>query len=133
MDDVKKLVEQLDDLVPKQGAEVALTQYGAADESQVVANERGYLRLGIEFMKLAYAEKRDKDSPDLVSLDVEYLVVPGSSVWFQWCERKDHVQLQLPVGHWTDRLLPLGCFAVLFSILGLATYGLFALIAKLFS
>ena len=90
MEDIKKLVDQLDMLVPKENAKVLMTQYGGGpDESKLVANERGYLRLGIEVMKLSFAKKGVEN--DLVILETDYLIHPGSTVEFRWCERKDEI------------------------------------------
>ena len=44
---IKKMVAELDAAVPRDGARVYLSQYGGGpDESKVVGNQRGYLRLG---------------------------------------------------------------------------------------
>lgn len=54
---IKELIENLDQSVSSEGAAVRLDQYGGGpDESQITGNRVGYLRLGIEFLKAAYAE-----------------------------------------------------------------------------
>ena len=58
-DKIKAIIKQLDDEVPREGAKVILEQYGGGpDESQIVANQKGYLRLGVEFLKAAFAKRK---------------------------------------------------------------------------
>ena len=83
----EELVSRLDALVPRDGARVSLAQYGGGpDESRVIANQRGYLRLGIEFLKAAFAPH---EKQHLVKTDIRYLLTEDSDVSFDWFERRE--------------------------------------------
>jgi hypothetical protein len=89
-DELSSLIERLDREVPKVGALVKLHQYGGGpDECQVVANRAGYLRLGIEFLKGAFASSINPKEPSGVRVDVDYLITGDSSVNFDWFERRE--------------------------------------------
>jgi len=78
----ESLVTELDDLVPRDGACVTLRQYGGGpDESRITANQRGYLRLGIEFLKAAFAPTNKENS---LKADIGYLLTEDSDVGFDW-------------------------------------------------
>ena len=86
---IRKLVADLDAAVPREGARVHLSQYGGGpDESKVIANERGYLRLGIEFLRAAFAPSSPK-SAELIDADLDYLLTDDSNVGFDWFERRE--------------------------------------------
>jgi hypothetical protein len=87
---IQNAISSLDKAVPKEGARVAMVQYGGGpDESQIIANRQGYLRLGIEFLKAAYSTplQPEPKAPDMVKLDLEYLLTNDSDINFDWCER----------------------------------------------
>src|SRR5436190_7629307 len=83
----EELVAKFDTLVPRDGACVTLRQYGGgAGESRVIANRRGYLRLGIEFLKAAFAPANKEHA---VKADIRYLLTEDSDVGFDWLERRE--------------------------------------------
>ena len=87
---IEETIELLDSLVPREGARVKLHQYGGGpDEGQVIANESGFLRLGIEFLKAAFAQPDSSNEPNAVEVDIDYLVTDDSSINFDWFERRD--------------------------------------------
>jgi hypothetical protein len=60
-DELRKTISRLDECIPKDGAIVKLAQYGGGPgEGMIVGNKRGYLRLGVEFLKGAIAELSKK-------------------------------------------------------------------------
>jgi hypothetical protein len=80
---IKALVEKLDGMVPKDNAHIELAMYGGGpDESQIKGDQRGYLRLGIEFLKAAFATKMDPKSPDSIDVELDYLISDNSDVSF---------------------------------------------------
>lgn len=84
---VQKLISELDAAVPKEGARVRLCQYGGgADESRVTATRQGYLRLGVEFLRAAYAAPSG-DAPTQIRVDLDYLLTEDSDIGFDWFER----------------------------------------------
>src|SRR5688572_15306493 len=57
---VQDAIAFLDEEVPRGHARVKLDQYGGGpDESRIIANKDGFLRLGVEFLKAAYAPITD--------------------------------------------------------------------------
>jgi len=86
---VQKLIAELDVAIPKEGARVQLCQYGGGpDESRVIATRRGYLRLGIEFLRAAYAAPCEKN-PGQIAVNLDYLLTDSSDIGFDWFERVD--------------------------------------------
>lgn len=93
-DHIRELVAELDSLVPREGARICLQVYGGGpDESRVVANEGGYLRFGIEFLKAGLCSPVGS-SPgsmswltagkgSLVECDLEGLLTEASDVHFE--------------------------------------------------
>ena len=87
---VEELVQELDTIVARDAARVHLRQYGGGpDETQIIANRSGYLRLGIEFLKAGVAVPDEKLS---VPLDFEYLLTSDSDVSINWAEQRDPVE-----------------------------------------
>ena len=90
----EELVAKLDALVPREDARVLLSQYGGGpDESRVIANRRGYLRLGIEFLKAAFAPH---EKQHLIKADIRYLLTDDSNVGFDWFERREDLPKSTP-------------------------------------
>ena len=69
---IRELVQELDAAVPREG-KVAVRGSTHDGGTVVRANQVGYLRLGIEFLKAAFADPRSEVLPELVELDLDYL------------------------------------------------------------
>jgi hypothetical protein len=124
---LQKLIASLDESVPKEGARVLLTQYGGGpDESQIVANQRGYLRLGIELLKAAYSAAPETDSsrPHVVYPDFDYLLTKDSTINFDWCERREPGEERAKPASVSERLVPMFFFGIIIGFLVLALVGL---------
>jgi hypothetical protein len=96
--ELQDIISKLDTALPKDGAQVKLDQYGGGpDEGVIVANERGYLRLGVEFLKAAFAEqKKDENGNEkAISIDLEYLITTNSAINFDWFERTEEVPVEV--------------------------------------
>ena len=70
---VRALAAQLDELVPREGAMVRIRDDLDEGMTIVRGNRQGYLRLGIEFLKAAFAAHMG-ERPDEVRVDVYYLL-----------------------------------------------------------
>ena len=90
---IKSLVDQLDVLVPREGACVRLEQIGGGpDESRFVGSERGFMRFGIEFLKGGLAQSEgDGAGGKEVPVDLDYLLSDESDVGFQWFVRDENL------------------------------------------
>ena len=87
---IQETIDLLDSSIPREDARVKLHQYGGGpSEGQVIANETGFLRLGIEFLKAAYAMPDSNREPNAVNVDIDYLITEDSSINFDWFERRD--------------------------------------------
>jgi hypothetical protein len=89
---VQSLVRQLDQAVPRGGTVVVDT----ADDggTRVTANRQGYLRLGTELLKAAFAEPRSEVLPDRLDLDLDDLLEQGDIPWT--FERREDVDVRPP-------------------------------------
>lgn len=85
---IQLLVKQLDEAVPRQGHVELLADPDDYETRRVRANRLGYLRLGVELLKLAYAPPTSGDGKrDVVRLDVGYLTGLGDcDYYFERCE-----------------------------------------------
>ena len=54
----------------------------------------GFLRLGVELLKAAFAPTGHGGEPNAVEVDIDYLVTADSSINFDWCERKELPELR---------------------------------------
>jgi hypothetical protein len=85
---IKQLIAALDAAVPKDGAAVKVVQTGGGlDESQLLATQSGFLRLGIELLKAAYASA-GRVGPDV---DLKYLVDQDGDFLFNWLEKVEEM------------------------------------------
>jgi hypothetical protein len=118
------MVADLDAAVPREGARVHLSQYGGGpDESKLVANQRGYLRLGVELMRAAFAHPSPK-SPELIEVDLKYLLTEDSTVGFDWFERREDLSAPKPQHHAImSRLVPVAIVGILLVALALVVIG----------
>lgn len=88
---VQKLITELDAVIPRDGARVQLSQYGGGlDEGRVIATQQGYLRLGIEFLRAAYAAP-SANAPTQINVDLDYLLTDDSDIGFDWFERVESI------------------------------------------
>ncbi len=123
----------LDKEVPRDGAKVMMVQYGGGpDEGKIIANRTGFLRLGIELAKGDVLPTMDDNSMH-VGVDINYLIGSGSTIRFDWFERREDVTEVQPtgvqrLGGWSCAILLLGACAL---VAVLALIGLVA-IAKFF-
>ncbi len=127
VDKIRVFVDELDELVPEEGAAVRLDQYGGGpDESQIIANQAGLLRLGIELLKtgLIPSTEKPKQWKKGVALDFSEFVLEDSTIQFDWCEFQKDLGVEPPQPRsWFDRLLPVGCVIVLVTVLLFALIG----------
>jgi hypothetical protein len=92
LNEIKNIVDALDKKVDKEGAVVQFGCYGASDESVIQANQKGYFRLGIEFLKAAFAPETNKDSKyKRIDMDIDYLTSKKSMFHFIGFERRDDI------------------------------------------
>lgn len=88
---IQQTIAELDTLVHKADARVQFSQYGGgSDECLIRATRNGYLRLGIEFMRAAFAQPSSK-APEQIDVDLDYLVTEDSDVQFDWFERHGEI------------------------------------------
>ena len=132
-DRVRRLVRELDAEVSREGAFVHLTQYGGGpDESSIIANQAGYLRLGVELMKAGLAPA-DTDAP-AVKLDLEGLLTPHSDLHFDWCERRAEPPTYTgQFSPFTHRIITIGCLLLFLLSVALALVGLGTVVSWIIS
>ncbi|HGG59327.1 MAG TPA: hypothetical protein ENK26_05330 [Gammaproteobacteria bacterium] len=85
--ETRQLIDLLDKSIDKEKAKVLLTRPGRRgpfSESKFIANKEGFLRFGIEIMKAAYAEKKEKN---VVPVDIKCLLLKDSNIVFDKFER----------------------------------------------
>ena len=89
-DQIREMIVALDHAIPKLGAKVQMAYYGGGPgEERIVANKLGFLRLGIEFLRAAYAQPiADSRGCEHVA-DIGYLLTDDSAFVFDCIKRND--------------------------------------------
>lgn len=132
--ELQSIIASLDAAVEKDCAVVRLHQYGGGpDESQITANETGYLRLGIEFLKAAFTEKdASLDDGNSIEIDLEYMISDDSDIGFDWFERDESLKPIIEQqDSWGSQLVGFTIFASFFGVVALAIYGALTLFGLL--
>src|SRR5437879_942673 len=72
---IKEIIAELDALLPKEGALAGLPWRRGFASTGLRANKRGFLRLGIELIKAAYAPgiKQKDSTAEIIDADLDYL------------------------------------------------------------
>jgi len=136
--EIKRVVDELDKSIGKDNAKVSLQKYGGdLDEAFIVATERGYLRLGVEFLKAGLApyvtaEKSLGKRPYAIDVEIDYLITEDSDVHFDYFERSDDVTVKTYQESWADRIIPVAILGVIIFVLVLAVVGLGATLKAVF-
>lgn len=132
LDEIKKIIEQLDRGISKEDAAVRL-EYCEPNELSVTATQNGYLRIGVEFLKAAIAPQENSDSESrLVKVDTEYLITEDSSTDFSSFERVDRIVQESHEESFIDSLVMYLILAVLIAIPILAVIGLISVLRTLY-
>ena len=138
MDEIKRIVSELDEIISRENAKVSLQKYGGElDEAFIVATEHGYLRLGVEFLKAGFApytstEKTLGKPPYEIHVEIDYLITEDSDVQFDYFERIEDVRVKTYQESWMDRVIPIVILGAMISILALAAIGLITIARTLF-
>lgn len=134
---IKKIIEDLDKRVAKDDARVQFGIYGGGpDEGMVQANQKGYLRLGIEFLKAAFAPPSEnvKDPKNAIDVDINYLTTGDSPISFDWFERREDIPPPPKPGKpggVKDCLSLLGCGILLFILMFIFIMGIVSIFGLL--
>ncbi len=138
LNEIGRIVNELDRGIVKENAKVSLQKYGSdLDEAFIVATERGYLRLGVEFLKAGLTPYRSPDKamanrPYAIDVELDYLITEDSDVHFDYFERTEDIKIETYQESWVDRVIPVAVLGVIFSVLGLAIVGLVSIMKTLF-
>jgi hypothetical protein len=128
---LRALVAELDELVPRDGALVWEDEglYGSQNDPAYGGNRLGYLRLGIEFLKVADAA-HVTDQPSRVNADLSYLVnverERGELAIFERREvtPEEFIKETEPTGRLSDTLQRTLAGIVVLAVLGLIFLGM---------
>jgi hypothetical protein len=126
--ELRDLVEELDRLIPKEGAKLKIP--ADQDGNTTVGTQRGYLRLGVELLRAGLAPTTDP-LPEIprIPLDIGYLLTPDSETPFDLCEIDEQVE-SLPAR--ARKLGPLGqllAAVITVALLGLLLVGAAAVLS----
>ncbi len=130
LDDVQlqRIIEELDNGVPKEGAVVQFEVPDELRDSRLIANKLGYLRLGTDLLRAALAPGRDPGSPESIDVDLAYLHSAGTTIEFGSFRRREPTPPEpLQVSPWKDKLQLIGCALVAFVLMFLLFLGVRAL------
>ncbi len=128
-DKFKQLINELDESVSKDEAKVTFSQYGGDNsEAMIVGNQQGYLRLGIEFLKAAFAPSHSelaKKDPHAIDVNLDYLLTEDSDIQFDWFQRREDIPVKEEASNgWSEKFVAWGCLGLIGLIFILASIGL---------
>lgn len=133
-DEIRKIVEELDQGISKSNAAVRIDTCDPND-LYVTATENGYMRIGVEFLKAAFApQQKETNNSDhqFIKVDTEYLITKDSSTDFFSFERIDKiVDKESQEETLSDKLVVYLILAVLIAIPILAVIGLAYIVRSL--
>jgi hypothetical protein len=112
--EINDLAARLETTIPPEDAVVKFLQHGGGpDESHMVANRAGYLRLAALFHRAAVAPPYEKDGSAVVDVDTSDVIDEDSDVTIAWLERQEtFVKVEYKPAFW-ENLLPIGCIVFL--------------------
>jgi len=99
-DELRTLISRLDSEIPRDGASARWFHDSYFDAIVVEATKRGYLRLGTEFLKAAFAERRRCDiisDRSELDVDIRYVLSGEQSVWPLHFNRDESLRAPEPV------------------------------------
>ena len=133
---IREIVENLDTRVSKEGAVVQFDMYGGGpDEAMIKANRLGYLRLGIEFLKAAFALPAKDAHGKEIDVNIDYLTDEDNPIRFDWFERREDlkpikVEDTSTLKHQVkDTLRLIGCGTLSLTVLLLIIAGIWTVIS----
>lgn len=138
LEEVERIVGELDGGIPRENARVSLQKYGDdLDEAFIVATRHGYLRMGVEFLKAGFAphvpaEKTLGERPHAIEVELDYLVTEDSDFHFDYFERREDLTASTHQETWADRAIPFAVLSAVVAVLALAAVGLIAVVRALF-
>ena len=127
---IKELVEELDRIVPKEGASVSFRQYGGGpDESKIVGSRTGLLRAGVSLLRAGVAPPGDKKEIGDLS-DLRAITHSESEYRFDYFEESalPEDRAAEEKNHRVAKMIGFGLLAVVIVTVALAFYG----VARLF-
>jgi hypothetical protein len=130
--ELRDLVEQMDRLVSKEGAKLRIP--GDPDGNTTIGTQRGYLRLGVEFLRAGLAPTATAAERDIphIPLDIGYLLTPDSETPFDLCEVDEDVERLPPRSRKLGPLGQLLAALVAVAVVGLILVGAVALLVWMF-
>lgn len=127
---IKELVEELDRIVPKEGASVSFRQYGGGpDESKIVGSRTGLLRAGVSLLRAGVAPPGEKKEIGDLS-DLGAITHSESEYRFDYFEESalPEDRAAEEKNHRVAKRIGYGLLAVVLLTVGFALYG----VARLF-
>lgn len=83
LEEIRRLVDELDNGVSKENAKIGLYEYGGEDDgSWVVGTRNGYLRFAIEFLKSGVISSEPGSTTKLIDVDMQNLIDEDSTIDF---------------------------------------------------
>lgn len=130
--EIQKKIEELDRGISKVDAAVRIDNCEPND-LYVTATQNGYLRIGVEFLKAAFAPQQTSDSESrLIEVDTEYLITKDSSTDFSSFERVDEIVEESQEESLSDSIVMYLILAILIAIPILAVIGLISILRMIY-
>ena len=134
LDEVKRIIDELDRGISKENAIVRLDNC-APEDLFVSATQNGYLRIGVELLKAAFISPVRSENSELtreIDVDTGYLISSDSGVDFSSFERVDEMTIESEEESTTDSIVMYLIIALLVAIPILAVVGFISIIRALF-
>ena len=118
MKEIETILADLDERIPRPEKCVQITVYGGGpDESRMRATRDGFLRLGLEIMRAAFAKPTVPEHPHILDVNVDAILTDDSEVGIDWFERVETITQPEVELRFRDKLAPAVIALILIAIL----------------
>jgi hypothetical protein len=131
MPEIHDLVDELDRIVPREGARLKIP--AEPDGAATVGTRLGYLRLGVELLRAGLSPLVETASgAPRIPLDIDYLLTPDSDPPFDVCEIDEGVERRPPSRKRLGAIGQLLAGVGVAAVLALLLLGLLAVLSRVF-
>ena len=130
--EIIEVAERIEKALPPDVAVVKYMQHGGGpDESHIIANRVGYLRLAAFFLRAAVAP-HEKQGSALIDIDSSDILDEDSDIGIGWLERREDFEKVEWKETLSDKFSSIGCAVCSFALFAFLIIGIVTVINWIF-